>query len=98
MRECTCPEDHTITKLGHCRTCDYAGTDESWNLIPMDLDLVEFMKKEFEFRGHCAARRDQHHDGTPHDFDWATYADDHESYGVCRCGLDSMTDSLMRFP
>lgn len=22
MKECTCPPEHSITKLGHCRTCD----------------------------------------------------------------------------
>jgi hypothetical protein len=39
-----------------------------------------------------------HVDGTPHDFDYATYADERTSYGVCRCGFDSMSESLWEGP
>lgn len=27
MKECECPEEHSITKLGHCRTCPFFKRD-----------------------------------------------------------------------
>ena len=80
MSECLCPVDHSITKLGHCRTCPFHREDAR---LPAEAALTLFV---------CGT--DRHADGTPHDFDWATYADDFTSYGVCRCGMDAMSKSL----
>lgn len=85
-KECECPEEHTITKLGHCMTCPYYS-----DLEPSTLDVTGNMSLFV-----CAM--DNHRDGTPHDFEWATYSDELMSYGVCRCGLDSMTLSMLTGP
>lgn len=76
MIECACPTEHTITKLGHCRTCPYH-------------DAGETVVAETAFTQVFLCGKD-HGDGTPHDFSWAMYADDRATYGVCRCGLEQM--------
>ena len=86
MKECECPVEHTVAKLGHCRTCPY--------YIEGEPSMLEVTASSTLFV--CGA--DKHPDGTPHDFDWATYADETTSYGVCRCGYDSMSQSLMGLP
>lgn len=76
--DCECPLDHSVTKLGHCKDCPYK--DVARPVLP-DVPLAP-------------GGPPRHADGTPHDYEWATYADDHQSYGVCRCGHDSMSASL----
>lgn len=75
--DCECPLDHSVTKLGHSRSCPH----------PRGPTMLEHV----EVRPGCSPR---HADGTPHDFDWATYADDRCSYGVCRCGHTSLDDAM----
>lgn len=85
MKECECPEDHSITKLGHCFDCPHYRRDQPTQIDP-SLN-----------RGACLIR-DGHDDGTPHDFEWATYADETKSHGVCRCGLDYVDEMLYYGP
>lgn len=110
IRDCECPEDHSITKLGHCRTCPYWRIDG--DDTPMNVDSAIDRERGRRARGaRLAAERKRplrvigftcgdrpHPDGTPCNYDWATYADDFESYGVCSCGQSSrynpMTDAF----
>lgn len=77
--ECTCPTEHTITKLGHSRACHWFG---------------EPARVEIAIRG-CGG---EHVDGTPHDFEWATYSDDTTTTGVCRCGTSALTHAPWTAP
>lgn len=83
-RECECPEGHTVTKLGHCESCEFRGV-----YPPVDTWLM----KELHYRAAVGCGSEKHHDGTPHDFDWATYADETTTYGVCRCRLRDIDSS-----
>lgn len=85
IRECTCPTEHTIAKLGHCATCDYYARDCYENDAPSR--VVSGLLVRICPPSHC--------DGTPHDFTWATYADAESSFGVCRCGLGAIDFDLM---
>lgn len=93
--ECECPTEHTITKLGHCRTCPYHGqvfAELEINRVTMP---EAFHPQQRLTMFICGSR---HADSTPHDFDWATYSDEEMSYGVCFCGVDSMTHALFTLP
>lgn len=79
-KECECPLEHSITKLGHCRDCSHHGTASDTQMVP-----------QVECLPGCPPR---HADSTPHDFDFATYADDRVSYGVCRCGHNDMSQAF----
>lgn len=70
--ECACPVEHTISKLGHCRTCPWFTTAH---------------------RSACVVETK-----CAHDFEWATYADDATTTGVCRCGVTAITYSMMVGP
>lgn len=90
MAECECPEEHSITKLGHCRSCPFyrklrAGLRYEPEKTAAQVSLFV-----------CGS--DKHADGTPHDFDWATYSDETESYGVCRCGYDNYSHAMLTLP
>lgn len=90
-RECSCPTEHTIAKLGHCDTCDWSGIDCAENDAPSEAD-----HKLRQFGGMMVHRcPPAHSDGTSHDFNWATYADEDETHGVCRCGLSAVDYDLM---
>jgi hypothetical protein len=80
--ECECDVEHSITKLGHSRSC------------PWFRRAQPTMITRGVLKNGCGCPP-THADGTPHDFDWATYSDDFESYGVCYCGLDGMSFDLM---
>src|SRR5262245_52504199 len=58
--ECECDPEHTVAKLGHCFDCPAFRPGQ---VTAIQHDLL---------RGSigCPPR---HFDGTPHDFDWATY-------------------------
>lgn len=86
-KECECPEVHSITKLGHCRTCPFFITLDDRPVTPMPPGFAIYV---------CGS--DRHRDGTPHDFSWATYADETTSYGVCMCGLDDLSHSMLTMP
>jgi hypothetical protein len=83
--ECDCPLGHSIAKLGHCRSCYWYRSDQLTTTQPELLDGSL----------GCPPR---HSDGTPHNYEWATYSDDTRSYGVCRCGMDGMSDALWNGP
>lgn len=94
-RECECPEEHSITKLGHCRTCSFHGVGGH----AMCLDVVGTpVIQQFDEVTVFSCGADGHTDGTPHDFSWATYSDETMSYGVCRCGYDDYTHSMLTLP
>lgn len=80
--ECECPEDHTITKLGHCRSCPYYRSvyrpQSEEPVAPGGLIMFS-----------CGPTADH-----SHDFSWATYCDETQSYGVCECGWNAMRDAL----
>jgi hypothetical protein len=80
--ECECPTEHTVSKLGHSRSCPWF--EEPISREPASGAVTIFV---------CGGR---HQDGTPHDFEWATYSDDTVSTGVCRCGMWALRDSLWR--
>lgn len=82
--ECECEPDHSVTKLGHCRDCPGYKRDQ-----------VTLIEHELASSFGCPPG---HVDGTPHDFEWATYADETQSYGVCRCGLGYMDFTLLVMP
>lgn len=82
--ECTCDESHSVAKLGHCRDCEAFRPNQS--------TMIEHAMSN---GWGCPP---SHADGTPHDFDWATYSDETASYGVCRCGQDSMNHDLFILP
>ena len=95
--ECTCPVEHTVAKLGHCRTCDAADVarraeremDEHKSRIAAAYLAAEDVAV-FSCGGRCMA--------TPsgvHNFNWATYSDDFASYGVCACGLTQVDVAMM---
>lgn len=82
--ECECEPEHTVSKLGHCRDCPGYRTDQPTMIV-----------RSLATGLGCPP---VHVDNTPHDFDWATYADERESYGVCRCGYDNVSHALMVMP
>jgi len=83
--ECECEPDHSVAKLGHCATCP-GWTPGQATLLEPDL-----------LRGSTGCPP-QHGDGSPHNFDWATYADERLSTGVCRCGVSEMDWSIWFLP
>lgn len=83
--ECVCDISHSIVKLGHCADCPWYKPDQLTELKP---ELL---------RGHLGCPP-QHSDGTPHNFDWATYCDDTMSHGVCVCGMTGVDDSIWYGP
>lgn len=93
-RECECPKDHSVTKLGHCQDCPFNGKHCPENDEPVEPWLVEEIK--YRFANGCGAEK--HHDGTSHDFNWATYCDDTESTGVCRCRIREIDYDMRRMP
>lgn len=84
-RVCECEAEHSVAKLGHCRTCPGYDPTEP-NMVNPTL-----------LRGSigCPPR---HADGSPHDFEWATYSDERMSTGVCRCGMSGLTWALLTLP
>lgn len=80
---CECPVEHSVTKLGHILSCPFVGT------------VRVSYPKALAPGGGCPPR---HADGTPHDFDWASYVGDNSTYGVCSCGLTAMDHDLMVMP
>lgn len=85
-KECECPVDHTITKLGHCRTCPFYTPPPPIRILPGYLLTTSVFSCPPVPIGHV------------HDFGWATYSDELESYGVCSCGYDSYQDALWTLP
>jgi hypothetical protein len=83
MKECECEPEHSVAKLGHCRDCPGYRSDQP-TLI-----------RDIPTTHGCPPR---HADGTDHDFDWATYCDERDSYGVCYCGLRSIDYYLLVMP
>jgi hypothetical protein len=105
VKECTCPPEHSVTKLGHCRTCDayeVARRAERIELPAEDLIALKLatidgdMTMAHSCGGPCPTSRGRR--GGRHDFDWATYADDECSYGVCDCGLSAIDFDMMSMP
>lgn len=84
MPECECEPEHSVAKLGHCRDCPHYKSNQP-TLIEGGI-LSTF---------GCPP---SHLDGSPHDFDWATYHDEREGYGVCRCGYRNVDYYLMVLP
>jgi hypothetical protein len=83
MKECECDPEHSIAKLGHCRDCPHY---RSVQLTQIDTTL-----------SGCSLRG-RHCDGTPHDFNWATYTDETMSSGVCNCGVYEIHFDMARMP
>ena len=83
MKECECDTEHTIAKLGHCIDCPHYKRGQPTQVV--------------DGLGGCALY-DRHADGSPHDFEWATYSDDTTSTGVCRCGLHAIHYDMARLP
>jgi hypothetical protein len=82
--ECECSPEHSVTKLGHSRDCGY-----------YDVHRVVFDRMAARsIVTSCGT--DVCHDGSPHDFNWATYDDAEMSTGVCRCGLRELDLMLLR--
>ncbi len=82
MKECECPLEHSVGKLGHNTECPWYRSDQPTALQPGLLDPLL----------GCPPR---HVDGTPHDFVWATRADSRSTTGVCRCGLADIDQAVM---
>lgn len=87
--ECTCPEDHTITKLGHCRTCYYVDDHKVVIEVPPGHSMTGSLSVFL-----CGPTDPTHE----HDYSWATYSDETESYGVCQCRFNSMMEALWNGP
>jgi hypothetical protein len=87
--ECTCPTEHTIARLGHCRSCP-------WRL-PKSFEPLVGVRNVARQMGDAPriVLVPEHVDGTPHDFEWATYADEQTSTGVCRCGLPQIEHNAL---
>lgn len=83
--DCECDEGHSIAKLGHSRDCPWYRTDQLTTVQP------ELLRGSIG----CPPR---HADGSPHNFSWATYADERTSTGVCVCGTSSLSWSLWSMP
>jgi hypothetical protein len=83
VKECSCEAEHSVAKLGHCADCPHYKRDQ-------DTQIQHQL-------GGCALGNG-HHDGTLHDFNWATYEDETTSTGVCRCGLWQLDYLLARMP
>lgn len=93
MKECECPPEHTVTKLGHNRDCPWFGklaklNDQTLQAVTAAHPLVAV----FCCGGPTCA------DGEPHNFDWATYSDSTMDTGVCRCGLREIDFDMLRMP
>ncbi len=82
--DCECDTSHSVAKLGHCRDCP-----------SFDSKQATMIDRRLSTTFGCPP---QHLDGTEHDFEWATYSDERDSYGVCRCGHDSLADALWSLP
>lgn len=72
-----------MSKLGHCRDC------------PHYRFMQPTLIRRIEMAPGCPPT---HADGTPHNFDWATYADERQTHGVCYCGLSSVDLDLLLLP
>jgi hypothetical protein len=83
MAECECDEGHTVSKLGHAFECPHYSVMQ-WTMIDASL--------------WGCSNFNNHSDGTPHDFDWATHNDETTSTGVCRCGLRQIDYDMARMP
>lgn len=83
---CTCPPEHSVTKLGHCRTC------EARPLI-VEVPPGHLMSSTLSY-WVCPPS----HPGHVHDFNYATYADDLCTYGVCTCGYTDMMQAMWEGP
>lgn len=83
-KPCSCSPEHTVAKLGHCRSCHWSWANNSQNVALTQPSLLS--------RFGCPPR---HVDGTQHNFSWATYSDTWLSTGVCRCGLQQIDVDLM---
>lgn len=94
--ECTCPTEHTVTKLGHGRTCASLVGRPIRDQVLAQMTAVDKPRHPALVAYECG--RHEHIDGTPHDFTWATYSDDTTTYGVCRCGYDDLTHGLLTLP
>jgi len=82
LAECECEEEHSVTKLGHSRDCPHHGKH------PPQMPVCPL-------KPGCPP---EHLDGTPHDFEWATYVSGTISTGVCRCGLEQWSYDMWRMP
>ncbi len=85
---CECPPEHSVTKLGHCATCP-----DGKIVVVRPCELMSSSVRPFLQLWICGEKTDH-----VHDFEWATYADEDESYGVCVCGLDQITHALWTGP
>lgn len=81
--ECSCPEEHSITKLGHCRTCPWFDGSEHVAPATAPGHITIFVCPP-----SCTT-------GKAHNFDWATYSDEVQSYGVCSCGANAYDTMLL---
>lgn len=89
---CECPPEHTVTKLGHCRSCPYHGYEFS-ELEVNRATTPRAFRRVFTCGTLCPLA-----DGAQHDFEWATYSDDELTTGVCRCGLREIDHDMMVAP
>lgn len=76
---CSCPAEHSITKLGHCRTCRFFASMTDADRAAQRGEQIPVLRATLE-----------HADGTRHNFGWATYSDARQSTGVCRCGVSEI--------
>lgn len=85
MKECECPTEHSVAKLGHSDLCPFFSPTQLTMIVPTLATILI----------GCPPK---HIDGTEHDFSWASYEGRTLSTGVCRCGLRDIDFCLMRMP
>lgn len=104
--ECSCPPEHTVSKLGHCRSCPWSralrsATDHAFHPNKEHLAVPRTLRQASQQVVQAPAQLyicggDICGDGRPHDFGWANYCDEWEETGVCRCGLRQIDHDLLR--
>lgn len=87
--ECECPPEHTVCKLGHCASCPWHGVIQIHPSRMMTTNVPRVWSW-FACPPGCVDEK--------HDFNWATYADDMMSTGVCKCGLREIDLSILVMP
>ncbi len=97
MKECECPPEHTVTKLGHNRDCPWFGKLSKLNDTTLK-GIAERYPNVLNVLTWTSCGSDNCVDGKSHNFDWATYSDETMSTGVCRCGLRSIDQDMLRMP
>lgn len=88
---CECPPEHTVTKLGHSRSCEYYG--QVFSELEINRITAPWAFQMFKCGTLCPLAN-----GAQHDFEWATYSDDELTTGVCRCGLREIDHDMLFMP